>query len=421
MGTIISKLSVSGGGGSGGEVTIKDSPNLDAFSRLRISNPLTLFSSQFTYDENPLLFERFISDDGAITYDSGNGCITMASATIGGANTFMQSFEYFPYQPSKSQLVFITFNMKSGDASNRKYAGLSDGINGIEFYLFEDNPHFAIYSSTTAGNEVKSQGDWNLDILNGTGPSGITLDFTKTQILVIDFQALYVGRVRVGFDIGGKIIYAHEFLHANILDVPYLRTANLPIRVGIENTTGNVNTIDFICCAVVSEGGTEDTNLFGYSFSQQSGSRAIAPGTSFTHMLSLRPRATFNGLTNRIKLAFIDVEIYNAGNQPVYWQLVLGLPVSGGSGYQDVNVTYSATEYNADQSASGTAGIVIDAGYVASGGSVKTVTNTAVNSRYPITLDAGGNPRLLGTISLIARSLSGTQNCYGSIKFREIR
>jgi hypothetical protein len=30
--------------------TIKDGANLDAFSRLRVSNPLTLFNAQFTYD-----------------------------------------------------------------------------------------------------------------------------------------------------------------------------------------------------------------------------------------------------------------------------------------------------------------------------------------------------------------------------------
>ena len=39
-------------------VTIKDSANLDAFSRLRVSNPLILHNSQFTYDLAPLIMEQ---------------------------------------------------------------------------------------------------------------------------------------------------------------------------------------------------------------------------------------------------------------------------------------------------------------------------------------------------------------------------
>ena len=49
------------------------------------------------------------------------------------------------------------------------------------------------------------------------------------------------------------------------------------------------------------------------------------------------------------------------------------------------------------------------------------MVNTAVISRYPITLDAAGAVRAMGTITLKAISLSGTQTCYAGLKFREIR
>jgi hypothetical protein len=304
-----------------------------------------------------------------------------------------------------------------------KSIGLFDDNNG---FLFRWNgntfrPELVIKSQTSTGDEIIPQAIWNLDKLDGTGVSGIVLNLTKTQILVIDFQALYVGRVRMGFDIDGKIIYVHEFLHANEFPNPYIQTANLPIKCEIEVIHSTTTTMDFVCSAIVAEGGSQDIDLFGYTFSQASGLRAIAPGTTFTHVLSLRPKTVFKGFVNRARVAFIDVEIYNAGNQAVYWQLCIGLPVSGGTGYNDVNTDYSTVEYNTNQNVAGTATIVIDAGYVASGGSVKIVANTAVYSRYPITLDAAGNHRDMGTLSLVARSFSGTQNCYASIKFREIR
>jgi hypothetical protein len=402
-------------------VTITDSANLDAFSRLRVSNPLVLHNSQFTYDLAPVIYEPITNGTGAtVTFDSTNryALLTFASTPTGG-KAYMQSFEYLPYQPGRSQLIFITFNMLGGVANTLKFAGYSDGTNGIEFQLNGTTKQFVIYSGSSAGNETVTQSSWNIDPLDGTGASGITLDVTKTQILVIDIQALYVGRVRVGFDIGGQVIYAHEFLHANTFIYPYAQTVNLPVRCGMTCTGTVSTTMNFICSAVISEGGSEDINVYGYTFQQDSG--PVNVGTGGTHMLSLRPRTTFNGITNRSRVAFIDVEIYNAGNQAVQWQLCIGQAITGTTTYNDVNTNYSSSEYNVLGTLSGSPAIVIDGGYVASGGSVKTVTNTAIISRYPITLDAAGLHRAMGTLTLKATSFSGSQNCYGSIKFREIR
>lgn len=402
-------------------VSIKDSANLDAFSRLRVSNPLILFNAQLTYDLAPILLEQITNGTGAtIAHDATNryGLMTFSSTPTGG-KSYMQSYEYLPYQPGRSQLIFVTFNMIAAVANVLKFAGYSDGVNGIEFQLDGSTKQFTIYSGTGSGNNTVNQSSWNLDKLDGTGASGITLDITKVQILVIDIQALYAGRVRVGFDIGGSIIYAHEFLHANNITPPYLQSANLPVRCGMTCTATVSTTMYFLCAAVISEGGTEDINVFGYTFQQDSG--AISVGTGGTHMLSVRPKTTFNGIVNRTRVAYIDVEIYNAGNQAIQWQLCIGQAISGTTTYNDVNSTYSSSEYNILGTLSGSPTIVIDGGYVAASGGAKGVTNTAIVSRYPITLNAAGAVRALGTLTLKATSLSGTQTVYASIKFREIR
>ncbi len=403
------------------EFAFSDSANLDAFSRLRVSNPLILHNAQFTYDLTPILFEQITSGLGAtIAHDATNryGLMTFASTPATG-KAYMQSYEYLPYQPGRSQLIFITFNMIAAVANVLKFAGYSDGVNGIEFQVNGTTNQFTIYSDTSLGDETVTQANWNLDRLDGTGLSGITLDITKTQILVIDIQALYVGRVRIGFDIGGSIIYCHEFLHANLAASPYIQSANLPVRCGMTCTATVSTTMNFICSAVISEGGTEDINVFGYTFQQDSGPISVTTGG--THMLSLRPKTTFNGITNRTRVAYIDVEIYNGGNQPVQWQLCLGQAITGTTTYNNVNTNYSSSEYNVLGTLSGSPSIVIDGGFVASAGGAKGVTNTAIVSRYPITLDQAGAVRALGTLTLKATSLSGTQTVYASIKFREIR
>ena len=402
-------------------VTIKDSANLDAFSRLRVSNPLILFNSQFTYDLAPILFEQITNGAGAtIAHDTTNRCATLTFAGTGaGGSSYMQSYEYLPYQPGRSQLIFVTFNMISAVANVVKFAGYSDGVNGIEFQLNGTTKQFHIYSATGEGNETVTQSSWNLDKLDGTGASGITLDITKTQILIIDIQALYVGRVRIGFDIGGQVVYAHEFQHANLASFPYIQSANLPVRCGMTCSGISTTTMQFICSAVISEGGSEDINVFGYTFQTNA---SVSTSVDGVQLMTLRPKLTFNGITNRMRVAYIDVEIFNTGttNQHVRWDLCIGQDITGGT-WADVNTTYSGVEVNTGATLSGSPAIVIDAGWASVGANTSTVINTAVISRYPMTLDAAGNNRILGSLTLKLTALAGTPLVYGAVKFREIR
>lgn len=402
-------------------VTIKDSANLDAFSRLRVSNPLILFNSQLTYDLAPILFEQIVSGSGAtITHDATNRCALMTfSSTPTGGSAYMQSFEYLPYQPGRSQLIFVTFNMIAAVANTLKFAGYSDGINGVEFQLNGTTKQFVVYSASSLGNETVTQTNWNLDKLDGTGPSGITLDIGKTQILVIDIQALYVGRVRVGFDLGGTIVYAHEFLHANLVLYPYIQTANLPVRCGMTCTGTVTTTMNFVCSAVMSEGGSEDINAFGYTFETNT-SRVV--GVAGTQLMTLRPKTTFNGITNRMRVAYIDVEILNLGstNENIRWDLCIGQAITGGT-WADVNTTYSGVEVNTGATLSGSPAVIIDSGWVTVGAGQKGESSATIVSRYPITLDAAGLNRTLGSITLKVTALSGTPTIYAGITFREIR
>jgi hypothetical protein len=175
----------------------------------------------------------------------------------------------------------------------------------------------------------------------------------------------------------------------------------------------------FICCAVVSEGGTESSNLFGYDFIQKSD--AISVGTGGTHVLSIRPKTTFNSITNRIKVILTGIELFNSGNQPVYWELCLGQAISGTTTFNDINTTYSSMQYNFLGTLSGSPTIVIDGGWLPASGSSKVSVGESINSRYPITLDAAGAVRSLGTVTIKMTSLSGSQTCYGALKFKEIR
>ena len=402
-------------------ITYADSPNLTASGRLRVADETTLFGAQLTYDLRPLQYEQSSTGTGAtVTYDSTNrqALMTFASTPTGG-ESYMQSYSYFPYLPGRSQLIFVTFNLLSAATNVVKFAGYSDGVNGMEFQLSGSTKQFVLYSGTGSGTETITQPNWNLDTFDGSGPSGITLDISKVQILVIDFISLYAGRVRMGFDVGGSIYYCHEFLHANVTAFPYIQYATLPVRCGMTCTATVSTTMNFICASVSTEGGADTAEGFFNSFSTQNVAITAASGAR-THVLSLRPSLTFNSITNRYKLEINTVNVNVDGANPVFWELVIGQALAGAS-YAAVNAKYSATDIDVAGTLSGSPTLVIASGYVASSNQSKSSVSADAKIFFPLTLDQAGAVRANGTVSLLATGIAGASAMNASINFAEVK
>jgi hypothetical protein len=204
-------------------------------------------------------------------------------------------------------------------------AGLFNAENGIIYRQNGTSGREIVRRTSTSGAVVEAvvpQASWNIDPLDGSGPSGFTLDPEAVFILVIDAQFLGMGRVRVGFDVDGVIYYAHEFLNANVLDVPYMQTLTLPVQMLLTTTnTAATKTAAFKCASVISEGG----------FAEDAGSTFSTPGVTVTAAsgvrtaaLSIRPKTTFNGLTNRSFVRLDGLELLVTGTDPVRWELCVG-------------------------------------------------------------------------------------------------
>lgn len=405
-----------------GEVTIADSANLDAFSRVRTSHPTALFASQCQYDADPLLYEGGATGAGVAPAHSANTRMVTLSATAGTGTSYFQSYEYVPYQPGKSHLVFITGLLDSGVAAVTKDFGVFDANNGV--FLRQNgatNLQFVRRTSTSGSvvNNAVAQTDWNLDKLDGTGASGLTLDATKVFILVIDAQFLGMGRIRLGFDIDGSVVYAHEFLNANSLAVPYMQTLALPVQALLTATaSAGAASAYFKCAAISSEGGFADD--IGYQISTPEQTVTAASGAR-THILSLRPLTTFNSITNRCRVRLDEIEILVTGMNPVYWELCIGATFSVAPTYSSVNATYSASQYSSAVGTLSGAGLVIQSGYVASSATAKTAVSAKMGNRYPITLDRAGSVRANGTLSLLVTGITGVSATRASFNFTEIR
>lgn len=408
-------------------VSIADGANLDAFARLRTSDPSVLFTEQSQYNYGTIQMEPGNTGTGVLPAHDANMRATKLSATAGSGTSFLQSFMYSPYQPGRSQSIAMTAVIGAGVAGAVVDIGYFDATNGIIFRQNGVTNLQFIQRTSTSGSpsdaNAVAQSSWNLDKLDGTGSSGITLDITKALILIIDLQFLGVGRVRVGFDIGGKIIYAHQFLNANNLTVPYMQTASLPVAMLLTATaTGSTKDAYFKCASVSSEGGNLD--LFGFMFSTPEVTVTAGNGAR-TPIVAIRPKTTFNSLANRQFVELMGVVAVVTGANPVYWELVVGGTYSGQT-FADVNTTFSGTEYTSVPGSytNLTGGAVIASGYLAAGaGTPVTLINlpTLLSRKYPLTLDRAGAVRTLGTYTLLVSGIGGTSATRASMNFKEVR
>lgn len=396
-------------------VVIDDGANLDAFSRLRVSNPITVFDSQHQYNTSPIYWQTALTGTGVATHLPNESSVALTCGTVSGDKVIRQTKRYIRYQPSKATTVFNTFVVGSAKNNVRKRLGFFDDNNGI-FLEQTINGLYIVRRTYTSGSPFDNrviQANWNIDKMDGNGLSGFNLDITKAQILVIDAQWLGVGRVRIGFDIDGSIFYVHEFYNANNLDVVYTSTFNLPVRFEIENTgiTDSHTTLKQICSAVVSEGGVDIEN--GITHSDGNGVNSISV-LARRPVVSVRPKATFNDLVNRGEVTIESFDIITNGT--IFYEIVYNGTLTNATFAKDPSVN-SITLYDVVATAI-TGGEVIDSGFLSGSTSARGGTTISPKSKYTLSND------ILGTttdiITIVATSFANTQSVNAQITVKEI-
>jgi hypothetical protein len=394
-----------------------DAP-IDAFGRVRVSDPVTVFDAGHQYNINPLVWTSILAGTGAITHLPNESSASLSTGgTAADAKATLQTKVYHRYQPGKSQLVLCTGVFGAATENVRRRYGYFDSDNGLFFEQTEDGMHVVVRSKAT-GSVVDSrinQSAWNLDRLDGTGGSGITVDWEKAQIFLIDLEWLGVGRVRYGIVLGGAIVYVHEVTNVNALSGVYMTSANLPVRAEVENTdtTAASATMKQICVSVISEGGQEDDRAF--LFSAGNGITTVAV-TTRRAVLSIRPKLLFNSLANRGQVIPSEIELYAAAN--AYYEIVVGGTLGGTPSWASVNDA-SIVEYDV-AGTTVTGGTIVESGFVTtSGGASRGQGRNGILGRLPLVLNAAGD--VADVLSVVVTSFSGTAATSASVTWREFR
>ena len=399
-----------------------DSANFDAFARLRVSNPITVFDSKQIHNNGSLYWDdqqvSGVSTTSVWTQNEASTILGVAASIAG--KRVRQTYMRFNYQTGKSQMILMTgvINKSGGGTGITRGFFFGEDNNGIGIYDNEGVLTFVKRSKVT-GSVVDTdivQSSWNLDKLDGTGASGITLDASKAQILIIDFEWLGVGRVRIGFVIAGIPIYAHQFLHSNIVTQVYMSTPNLPVRYWIENDgTGVASTLEHICCTVISEGGIQE---LGSNLSQATEDLFISADVAGITYAVFGIRLKAANLDAIIKL--INIMIMNATNDNYHWELIHNPTLAAAVTWvdsTDSSIQYAAGDVVGSPSITTvTGGRVTDSGYVKSGASSGSLnTETTSQLRIGSAIDGTRDELWLCVIPLTANA-----DIYGGISWNEL-
>lgn len=274
-GTLISEsapLSVKAGNG---DLTV------DAWGVQKVSAPISLFSSKFTFDIDPAAWFMFENDTQVYTStnitsaDSAGKLITDATNTI----VHLESRECPRYQPNRGHLFSTSLwcPNKTNDGIRDWGVGIH-GENEVNFTLKSDG---LLYAQLESGGVSKV--DAVIDISGVTG-----FDVEKGNIYDIQFQWRGVGDYF--FYINNVLV--HTISNLGTLTALSMENPALPAHFRCERTTENVE-MHIGCVDITSENGVKnDRETFSSAYSEG------VPVIADTPVLVLHNPLQINSQTN---------------------------------------------------------------------------------------------------------------------------
>ena len=367
------------------------SGQVNNLSYLKTSNTIEQFSQKARYD---------IGDEYWITTDNVNGTITHNSnasqrvLTIGSGATSKigsQTKQCFVYLSGNVHRYTsaIKPNLQVGavvdwgifDSENGPFFRLQRTSNGYDFYCGRRSK-----ANGTITNYLTHQSNFILDKMDGTGESGIILDFSKIQMLHIEFSWYGGGGIAYGIEVDRQIVYFHWESAGNKLTEVIFGQPDLPVRYFLYNTTatsGN-SSIEIGGIFVGVDGSFESRK--GKSRTWIGNTLSVNQSTTYV-LGAIRPRTTYKGQINRgyIKLD----EIFIFGSADGYYYITLDPTPSNTPTWSNVNTNESIMEFSTNFQITTNNGINLYGGAISS--QRESDKQSTLQSKEPITAYSDGS------------------------------
>lgn len=386
----------------------------DPFNRPYFIQPIEIGSSDHRLGKLPREWDEVVTGAATSVANLSNVSVDMTCNTGATDSVTRQTYRQFEYIRGNAQFCIISCNPGGGaKANNERLWGMGDELNGV-FWGVDGNGLKVVRRSSIGGTTVDYpvyQEDWNGDRLDGSGPSGITIDLTKHQLFKIQFSWLGTNVIQFRYLIGGRQIIVHTINTANQIESPWSQSGSYPLHVQNRNTgtTDSSTTFKVSCTAVYTAGSSKEISTYG---AIDNGTNSISIGTqpSVIAGIRLRPDRRYIGL---------NAESYDilpiSGNGVAYYRIILR-PTLNNAQWQNYSEAAQILTSNNAQYVEGT-GQVIQVGYA----------NLAVQGRNAVEIPARINATLGYSINqepdalvIVIETTSGNGSLYFAGSWREV-
>jgi len=273
-------------------------PWINQTEKMRIAPVINRFEGRFFYGLNNEFWQPAADVNGARVYLPEKNGVSLSIAGASGDAYYDITKTIFFYQPDTvvHAATALSFEPEAGVV---RFWGLVSYQGGVikDGYILRQNETAIefVKISSTSGSPVETvipQSQWN-DPMDGTGKSGIVLDFSALQMVKIEHAWYGGGTAKLLFRVGGKTYTAAQFNGANNgTKDPIIANPTLSIMYGIHATAnvGTAKTFEHYGLSVGSDGDKEPT---GKPFAVASGPKSV-PGGDWVPIVSVRLKTQFS-------------------------------------------------------------------------------------------------------------------------------
>lgn len=308
-----------------------------------------------------------VTGGAGLTGVTGGGTGTNSMAilkTSGGTGTTfatIASKARLSYRPGQGAIVVFSAIFNSGVANNFQTIGIGNSQDG--FFFGYNGTAFGLLHRRASVDTWTAQASWNGDPVNGTGPSGITLNPQTGNIYKIQFQWLGYGVIKffVQNPTDGSWILVHTIQYPNANTIPTLRNPSLQLYASVYNAAAGTATPVTLQTAGMGAFIEGQINAWLDSRFSVYGTKSLATGagtTANSAIVSLLNNTTYQNVNNQVMIRVTELSLVataiTATTQQVLVSLFKNATVTGAA-FTAVNANTSVASFD-------TAGTTISGG-----------------------------------------------------------
>jgi hypothetical protein len=336
--------------------------SLTALGQLEVANRFPVVQADFVYGANTDIFSKVEVASGTVTKVSGVPQIKVSTGAASNSYAALYTQSYIKYRDGQGCEALIGCNFSTPAVGSIQFHGVGDFVtspspaivNGYGFGYIDttwgilwfngasslDSP--TIFPNVSAFTFIP-QSIFNVDKLDGSGPSGLTIDPLTCNLKQFKYPFLGVGNVffLIEDPNTSRMIVCHIIRYPNSFTVPQLTNPNMRVLSLAYNSTNTSEVSVFASSVAGFIGG--DRRFLGPRRVIES--KTTLANQTETLLFAVRCNTTINSVRNTSQLRLFRWNGSNTGNNDVRIRIWKNPTITGGS-YVNADATNSILATN---------------------------------------------------------------------------